>query len=52
MTSVVNINDVLDGHVSLDIACIDRFYFYLNRLRPHGRDGPGVRSGLARAGHL
>ncbi len=24
MTSVVNINDVLDGHVGLDLACIDR----------------------------
>jgi hypothetical protein len=26
MTSVVNINDVLDGHVTLDIECADRFY--------------------------
>jgi hypothetical protein len=26
MTSVVNINDVLDGHVALDVACIDRLY--------------------------
>jgi hypothetical protein len=26
MTSVTNINDVLDGHVGLDLACIDRLY--------------------------
>jgi hypothetical protein len=26
VTSVVNINDVLDGHVVLDVACIDRLY--------------------------
>jgi hypothetical protein len=26
VTNVVNINDVLDGHVSLDLACIDRLY--------------------------
>jgi hypothetical protein len=26
MTSVTNIHDVLDGHVGLDLACIDRLY--------------------------
>ena len=26
MTSVTNINDVLDGHVGLDLDCIDRLY--------------------------
>ena len=26
MTSVTNINDVLDGHVGLDLSCIDRLY--------------------------
>jgi hypothetical protein len=26
MTSVTNINDVLDGHVVLDLSCIDRLY--------------------------
>jgi hypothetical protein len=26
MTNVVNINDVLDGHVVLDLACVDRLY--------------------------
>jgi len=24
MTSVTNINDVLDGHVGLDLSCVDR----------------------------
>jgi hypothetical protein len=35
VTNVVNINDVLDGHVSLDIACIDR-------LRPSDRSAAGT----------
>jgi hypothetical protein len=26
MTEVVNINDVLDGHVGLDLRCVDRLY--------------------------
>ena len=26
MASVVNINDVLEGHVILDIECVDRLY--------------------------
>ena len=26
MDTVVNINDVLDGHVVLDLACVDRIY--------------------------
>jgi hypothetical protein len=26
MASVVNINDVLDGHVSLEVECVDRLY--------------------------
>ena len=26
VTSVVNINDVLDGHVGLEIECVDRLY--------------------------
>lgn len=26
MVSVTNINDVLDGHVGLDLDCIDRLY--------------------------
>ena len=35
MTSVVNINDVLDGHVVLDIECVDRLYLnaYIPRLQ-------------------
>jgi hypothetical protein len=32
VSSVVNINDVLDGHVVLDVACIDRLY--LNAYSP------------------
>jgi hypothetical protein len=26
VTTVVNINDVIDGHVVLDLACVDRLY--------------------------
>ena len=26
MASVVNINDVLAGHVSLEVECVDRLY--------------------------
>jgi hypothetical protein len=35
MTSVVNINDVLEGHVVLDIECVDRLYLnaYIPNLR-------------------
>src|SRR5438132_13754150 len=39
MTSVVNINDVLDGHVALDLACIDRLYLnaYVPNLQVGGQ---------------
>lgn len=37
---MVNINDVLDGHVSLDIACIDRLY--LNAYVPNMQVGGQV----------
>ena len=39
MTSVVNINDVLDGHVDLDLACIDRLYLnaYVPNLQVGGQ---------------
>jgi hypothetical protein len=39
VTSVVNINDVLDGHVSLDIACTDRLYLnaYVPNLQVGGQ---------------
>ena len=39
MTSVVNINDVLDGHVGLDLACIDRLYLnaYVPNLQVSGQ---------------
>ena len=39
MTSVVNINDVLDGHVGLDLACIDRLFLnaYVPNLQVSGQ---------------
>ncbi len=39
MTSVVNINDVFDGHVGLDLACIDRLYLnaYVPNLQVGGQ---------------
>ena len=39
MTSVVNINDVLDGHVGLDLTCIDRLYLnaYVPNLQVSGQ---------------
>jgi hypothetical protein len=39
MTSVVNINDVLDGHVGLDLTCVDRFYLnaYVPSLQVSGQ---------------
>jgi len=40
VTSVVNINEVLDGHVGLDLACIDRLY--LNAYVPHLQVGGQV----------
>jgi hypothetical protein len=42
MTNVVNINDVLDGHVGLDLACIDRLY--LNAYVPNLQVGGQVRA--------
>ena len=39
MSSVVNINDVLDGHVGLDLACVDRLYLnaYVPNLQVGGQ---------------
>jgi hypothetical protein len=39
MTSCVNINDVLDGHVSLDVECVDRLYLnaYVPKLQVGGQ---------------
>ena len=39
MTSVTNINEVLDGHVVLDLACIDRLYLnaYVPNLQVGGQ---------------
>ena len=47
MTSVVNINDVLDGHVSLEIDCVDRLY--LNAYVPNLQVGGQVITFLDRA---
>ena len=41
MAAVVNINDVLDGHVRLEIECADRLY--LNAYVPILQVGPQVR---------
>jgi hypothetical protein len=48
MTSVVNINDVLEGHVGLDLACIDR----LERVRPQSPGGRPVCDLLDRTPRL
>jgi hypothetical protein len=41
VSSVVNINDVLDGHVVLDLACVDRLY--LNAYVPNLQVGGQVQ---------
>ena len=39
MTSVVNINDMLESHVGLDLSCIDRLYLnaYVPNLQVGGQ---------------
>ena len=39
MTSTVNINDVLEGHIALDVACVDRLYLnaYIPSLQVGGQ---------------
>jgi hypothetical protein len=39
MATVVNINDVLDGHVSLEVDCVDRLYLnaYVPNLQVSGQ---------------
>ena len=39
MAAVVTVNDVLDGHVSLDVECLDRIYLtgYVPNLQVGGR---------------
>jgi len=44
MTSVTNINEVLDGHVGLDLSCIDRLY--LNAYVPNLQVGGQVATFL------
>jgi len=46
VTSVVNINDVLDGHVALEVECVDRLY--LNAYVPGLQVGPQVNHFLER----
>src|SRR5271167_192390 len=39
MAAVVTVNDVLDGHVDLDVECLDRIYFngYVPNLQVGGQ---------------
>ena len=39
MAAVVNVNDLLDGHVSLDLECLDRIYLnaYVPNLQVSGQ---------------
>ena len=39
MTSVTNINEVLEGHVALEVECVDRLYLnaYVPRLQVGGQ---------------
>jgi hypothetical protein len=46
MSGVVNINDVLDGHVGLEVECVDRLY--LNAYVPNLQVGPQVNRFLER----
>jgi hypothetical protein len=46
MPDVVNINDVLDGHVALEVECVDRLY--LNAYVPRLQVGPQVNHFLER----
>jgi hypothetical protein len=49
MTSVTNINEVLNGHVSLDLACIGRLYLnaYVLNLQVAGQIGTFLTAQLA-----
>ena len=48
MTSVVNINDVLDGHVSFELECVDRLYInaYVPKLQTSGQVADFLRDHL------
>jgi len=46
MANIVNINEVLEGHVSLEIDCVDRLY--LNAYVPNLQVGPQVNHFLER----
>ena len=49
MTNVVNINDVLDGHVVLDLACVDRLYLnaYVANMQVGQTSASGVSAVVA-----
>ena len=49
MVAVVNINEVLDGHVALEVECVDRLYLnvYVPILQV-GRSGEAVLGGAPR----
>ena len=51
MSSAVNINDVLDGHVSLELECVDRLYLnaYVPRLQASGQVAYFFRDHLGHA---
>jgi len=42
MSKPVTVNDVLDGHVVLDLECLDRIYLnaYVPNLQVGGQAGP------------
>ena len=50
MAAVVTVNDVLDGHVGLDVECLDRIY--LNGYVPNLQVGGQVVSFLTAASGL
>ena len=45
-TRVVTVNDILDGHVGLDLECFDRIYLngWVPNLRDDGGDVDGRRA--------
>lgn len=42
VAGVVNINELLDGHVTLDLECLDRIYLNAYVPSPGGRAGGDV----------
>ncbi len=48
MAAVVTVNDVIDGHVGLDVECLDRIY--LNGYVPNLQVGAQVASFMTASG--